>query len=470
MTEKAPAAAQSGHREGVAKSGDCALALTPLALGLILAFTAVPVGLRQPSLSDIRFRPDPADIALNLVLYLPLGFSLAKLPLGRTILTGLLLSLVIEISQFASATRFPGLADVAANTLGCAIGYVAGKVIAALGGNPSRILLNTPVAGVSAAIIVAMWMAPLVRVSPRTDFSNWNPRYQITLADEPSMDRAWSGDILRTVILPYAMAAEDVSRAYSGGVDGRLPDAILDHGAVLADQLPGIRGNAAFSRQATEAAFETLTRKGALTILVWFMTDDLEQQGPARLVSYSLNPYNGNFMLGQEGRALVFRVRTPASGPIGRYPQVRTGRVVKSGKQVFVAATYDGATSQVYVNGKPEGQAVLSGERLLILMEEVHLPGVGWVLGVLSLSFSVGLAQWGKGGSDPQRVRIGLWLAPVAAFIAAQVFWLSIRGDGPPILNPLVGAAVAVGLLTAALSQRRSPGLRPSERGRRKIP
>ncbi len=54
-----------------------------------------------------------------------------------------------------------------------------------------------------------------------------------------------------------------------------------------------------------------LSGKG-LTIEVWLSSATANQGGPARIVSYSLNPGERNFTLGQQGNDLIMRLRPSA--------------------------------------------------------------------------------------------------------------------------------------------------------------
>ena len=124
----------------------------------IVAFTAVPsLGLSQyltQPWSAVRvrllFTPDlPDDLTswasgpqglLNAALFVPAGLLLTALTRrpGRTVAGLVVLSLVIEVVQAASATRSGTLADVVANLVGAALGALVGfgLSVAVRGGRP----------------------------------------------------------------------------------------------------------------------------------------------------------------------------------------------------------------------------------------------------------------------------------------------------------------------------------------------
>lgn len=58
-------------------------------------------------------------------------------------------------------------------------------------------------------------------------------------------------------------------------------------------------------------------------------TSDLEQSGPARIVTFSNNHLNRNFTLGQHEEEFVFCLRIPKTGLNGLNPSVSFGKIKK---------------------------------------------------------------------------------------------------------------------------------------------
>lgn len=77
----------------------------------------------------------------------------------------------------------------------------------------------------------------------------------------------------------------------------------------------------------------------ALTVDVEFTAADTQQGGPARIVSFSVDPYRRNFTLGQERDRLVLRLRTPETGDNGMNPETTLGTVV-AGRRHHVTVRY----------------------------------------------------------------------------------------------------------------------------------
>ncbi len=85
---------------------------------------------------------------------------------------------------------------------------------------------------------------------------------------------------------------------------------------------------------------------------VYFMTLSKDQSGPARIVSYSLDPKKRNFTLGQDQGALIFRLRTTNTNDNGSIPSFRAENIIQSGEKQHIQFTYDGKTENLYLDGK----------------------------------------------------------------------------------------------------------------------
>jgi VanZ family protein len=98
--------------------------------------------------------------------------------------------------------------------------------------------------------------------------------------------------------------------------------------------------------------FKSFIDAKGFTIEVYIAVDDIEQIGPARIVTYSLDPYQRNFTLGQENDALILRLRTSESDLNGVYPHFRGNKVFEVGRKQHITVTYDGKSEKFYVDGK----------------------------------------------------------------------------------------------------------------------
>lgn len=72
------------------------------------------------------------DLALNIILFMPLGFLLPwiwpKLNMWKTVLIGFCFSSMIEVTQYLAHWGCLGIDDIFNNTLGTAVGYVCWRM------------------------------------------------------------------------------------------------------------------------------------------------------------------------------------------------------------------------------------------------------------------------------------------------------------------------------------------------------
>ena len=94
---------------------------------VVLSATAIPIELRPLGSAKIDFNfGDSFDIVVNILGYVPLGIVLGGLGPLRGIVVASLISTFAEASQLLMAHRDPAFADVASNTIGAALGCLAG--------------------------------------------------------------------------------------------------------------------------------------------------------------------------------------------------------------------------------------------------------------------------------------------------------------------------------------------------------
>jgi hypothetical protein len=94
-----------------------------------------------------------------------------------------------------------------------------------------------------------------------------------------------------------------------------------------------------------------LSGKG-FTLEVWVATDNWNQKGPARIISYSLNPAKRNFTLGQSKKKLIMRLRTTETDLNGARPHVEVDNVFSMSEPQHIVVAYDFTEQSIFVNGK----------------------------------------------------------------------------------------------------------------------
>jgi hypothetical protein len=207
------------------------------------------------------------------------------------------------------------------------------------------------------------------------------------------------------------------------------------------------------SPQEERSFFDELVSRSQLTLVVWMRPDNLDQSGPARIVTYSQSPANRNFTLGQIGNTLTFRLRTPASGINGVSPALYTGPVLSLDKTSFVAAVYDGRTSRLYVDGKQVAHTDLATRRPRLPkrimpwlpgslpIREIELCGAEILLSGL---LAIGIFSC---CGVPERRWIRYFIGAVAGVVVAAIVWVFAVSNpelGLRILAECVGAGLVI--------------------------
>ena len=418
-------------------------------IALIVAATMIPLRLRHPSLRYIIDAFDLSDIINNVLLYLPLGIALGGSSLKRALLFGLCLSTCAETLQLGFVDRIPSFGDIASNTGGAVAGYVLARLWLP-GGALRSLRLPRPVAMAAIPVAILGTLA-LVHPRPTSDFSNWSSTFHLAVGNELNGMRPWAGTIAEFVVYPFAMNASQISdiahqgEISAGAVTGPMRE------ADLAQRF----GVSLLSREQEISLYDALVQANRMTLLVWMSTDNLEQSGPARVVTYSQDLLNRNFTLAQVRNTLTFRVRTPASGENGTDPALFSGPVLSANKTCFVAAVYDGRISRLYVDGKAVAHTDLGAKRprlptrILswlpgsIPIREIELVGAEIVLSGL---FAIGVFAL---GGVPGRGLIRFFVGAIAGGAIGAMIWVFAVSEVGLGIRILV-ECVAAGLVVAA--------------------
>ncbi len=414
--------------------------LLPLAVGAILIATAIPIALRAPVVGIGTFGYD--DFAANVILFAPFGVALRRRSAWFVLIVAALFSTAIEISQIWSIDRFVSLYDVAANTAGALVAALAARAAERHGLLGVRELHAGPwtmIALCFAVIaVIVVWRIP----HSSSAVAGWDRSYPLQLGNERTGDRSWQGTIAALGIWPKAIAPRDLKIASSGEFSAL--------GAVYVTRQPLVfTGGPALSLpdHAAQAFVAAATRANAFTIAARIKTANIEQRGPARILSFSVDPYHRNVDLGQQERKLVFRVRTNVSGLNGDDSHAESNPTLKANRETVVLANYDGAIEKIYVDDALVARMNLAAVGCFwAAICDIDAPGVWASLGAITALFGVFLFGW--------RDRRAKWLA--AALAVGVVLALGAMHPDPvhrpwerwSILYALIGA------VTMALSVR----------------
>lgn len=110
-------------------------------------------------------------------------------------------------------------------------------------------------------------------------------------------------------------------------------------------------GGALIAENASDALLEACRATNQLTLAVRFTSTSLDQRGPARIASFSADPYQRNFTLGQEGNQLILRLRTTGTDDNGMNPQTTLARI-DAGREYNLTLTYAPGRLHCVLDGK----------------------------------------------------------------------------------------------------------------------
>ena len=96
-----------------------------------------------------------------------------------------------------------------------------------------------------------------------------------------------------------------------------------------------------------------LQKSSQFTVEAWIRTDNLEQGGPARILSLSADPDRRNFTLAQAGNDIHFRVRTPLTGVNGSRIHLVGRSVLTDTKPHHLVATFHHGVERLFIDGVP---------------------------------------------------------------------------------------------------------------------
>jgi hypothetical protein len=338
----------------------------------VLLFADLPGGARS-----VRWGPVfAADFARNLLLFVPFGACLTERLWSRwslrrvvpaCVLCSLALSYSVEVLQAFIPSRFPSLVDVLANTAGALVGLSVVVVWRSAG---------FPLVVMAGALAVAACAIPLQR---QTTLRNWRDDFPLLVGNERTGDRPWLGTIDWLVVGDRAVTRAELARIrageplekilggsllalyrfvgeapFSDGL-GHTPDLVWHGEAGHDHQAARLASGWLQSTGPAREVSRRLRQTSAFTLAARVTSHGARQFGPARIISVSQDPNRRNFTLAQDGADLVFRVRTPFTGPNGlRFPLVVPDVFARSEPQ-DILVTYDGASLRLYVDGTRRG-------------------------------------------------------------------------------------------------------------------
>jgi VanZ family protein len=323
------------------------LALQAPVIGLVVAFTAMPMELRWASADVVHdafdFGLDVPDVIANIVGFIPVGVVLANH--GRRRGTGIAaaLSVLVETIQVFSNGRSPSLVDVATNTVGAALGIA---INALWGIDRHGVTVGRRAALLSAALALMICGMLTMQITPdqvegavaivmaAPPWRSLNARGAATVG---RLEGFWNFDAVR------GSAVSDESGSGLAGtlIHGpRLVDGVLGKGVALNGENQWVAlGNPV-----------ALRLVGSLTITAWINPTSFPSDDAAIVSNHTGLGYQLDTTIDEGPRTIGFKLTNASGKLISRY-----GRTpLQLDRWYHIAGVYDAIaqTMDVYLNGR----------------------------------------------------------------------------------------------------------------------
>ncbi|MBW4431692.1 MAG: VanZ family protein [Pelatocladus maniniholoensis HA4357-MV3] len=336
------------------------------------------------------------DQVNNILLFIPLGFFASsvlqrkRVNLALEILIVIListgLSTIVELLQVFLPGRTPTFVDIINNSIGGFVGWLCfnwfssqsfAYTLARIENNTSR-QINQRIAVFCLGYILLSSLN-LVFWQSTTYLSNWNLNYPLTIGNEVTGDRPWQGYVSEVNMTDRAMSAIEVAqtfadenyfdkfgssllaaykldtngKSYYQDKSGNLPKLLW---RIQPSEIQEKKGALLSSSNWLETAGsvtklnQRISHTSEFTISTTVATSDINQTGPARIVSISMDQLRRNFTLGQQGTALNLRLRTPITGENASEIQLNIPNVFTDKQLHHIIISYFRSSIQVYVD------------------------------------------------------------------------------------------------------------------------
>ncbi len=304
-----------------------------------------------------------------------------------------LVSSSIEFAQLFLPERSTNIIDIISNSVGAIFGFITYKKI---GQNFTekflQIVQRKAIALINKKIrcffliYIFLIITSSTQLQTQTRLSNWSNSHYLSFGNEVTGDRPWVGCIENALVSSSVYSSDNIQKylsgnstgieqnknnglieaiyqfsddtehkTYSGASYGEIPplvykgdnisNAIKCEKGIFLSQSGWLQ-----TSQPVDSIARNVQRTSKFTLLANVSSADLDQRGPARIVSYSANSSERNFTLGQSGKDLVFRMRTPISGVNGGKPSFRIPEVFKDKHFHKIAIIYNGDELNVFID------------------------------------------------------------------------------------------------------------------------
>ena len=371
-------------------------------------FQAIAWGKKDAIKEFFRNASDLFDFVGNILLFAPFGYGLSQwlnrkqFPTFQKIIVILGLSfaltLTIESLQLFLPNRSTSAIDLFTNTIGGTLGGTYGL----LGWQRHSIAIGTWLKKCwsqpkSVTIALLIWIALMFsitwKLSNMMHLNDWDPQFNLVVGNEATGDRGWLGQVKRFSMFDRALSEPEINQFLQSPQFPKLESVIADYDltgtAPYADRsrlaLPSLEKQSIetdtnqnqnqsqksnYSRNGAQADYhdnpvmvpwysttqpptsltEAIRKTSAFTLATTFETSSLEQTGPARIISLSLDSFQRNVTLAQQNNQLIARIRTPATGSNGAFLAIGSPKTLELNRSHRAILTYQNATLSLYLD------------------------------------------------------------------------------------------------------------------------
>jgi glycopeptide antibiotics resistance protein len=352
------------------------------------------------------------DYWQNILLFIPLGISLAMISarkqlstpviLAAACLVSILITSAVETTQLFLASRVSNVTDIICNSLGGTLGAVLyfwrSNIAQLLRGivyrDSERLSLKSLLIAIACycSIVLVMVLTLLANVN----LANWDDNFHLTIGNEVTGDRPWNGQISNLYISDRGFNQSEIQQTFTEAdtffaqspdlvtfvkfTDGassyqdrshHLPKLLwqglsassprelerslnnqqsLENSSILVNSRQWLK-----TAQPAAAISQKLKNTGEFSLYLAVASNDPQQFGPARIMSISQGTQSHNLLIGQEGTDLHLRLRTPITGSAASQPRFRIPRIFKNDNLARILVVFANKKLDFYIN-KPENK------------------------------------------------------------------------------------------------------------------
>jgi glycopeptide antibiotics resistance protein len=464
-------------------------------------FQAIAWGKKDAIKEFFRNSSDSFDFFGNIFLFSPFGYGLSQWlkPKQFAIFRKLILilgisfalTLTIESLQLFLPNRSTSAIDLFTNTVGGTLGGAYGL----LGWQRQFISIITWLKKSwsqpkSIVIVLLVWISLMFgstwQLTNMMHLNEWNPEFNLVVGNEATGDRGWQGNVKGLSISDRALSEPEINQLLQSSqfpkLDSPLADYDLTGIAPYTDRsplaLPPLEKQSIeigtnqdqnqsqksnYSRNGAKADHQNnpiiapwyrtsqppteltkaIRKTSAFTLATTFETSSLEQTGPARIISLSLDSYQRNVTLGQQNNQLIARIRTPATGFNGAFLAIASPKKLELNRSHRAILTYQNATISLYLDQTEPSYIKLRPEVTFFHLIFPTIRGEGLPTGPKALN------------SYPMAFYL-IWFVPLGILLG-RIITLSLRLRKPGTRNKsrliysLAGITIGVSSLIMAL-------------------